>query len=55
MTCILSSFVLGLNAYGHFALFCLDSGNVIHDFAYPIRIHGISVISITGTSFLHFL
>ncbi len=32
----LSSFVLGLNTYGHVALFCLESGNVIKLIISPI-------------------
>ncbi len=32
----LSSFVLGLNTSGHFALFCLDSGNFIQLIILPI-------------------
>ncbi len=32
----LSSFVLGLNTSGHFALFCLDSGNLIQLIILPI-------------------
>ncbi len=48
----LSSFVLGLNTLGHFAvLFGFRKCNKINDIAHPLRIPGISVSSPPGTRF----
>ncbi len=43
--------MLGLDTYGHVALFCLDSGNVITDINDPLRI---PVISVTSTPYISF-